>query len=144
MPGEALRIQRCRGDDELEVGPARQQLLEIAEQKVDVERALVRLVDDQGVVIFQQRIAVDFRQQNAVGHQLDAGVGRHLVVEAHLVADCAAEFGFQLRGNARRHRSRRHAARLGVADAANARRARASGRFSAIAWSCRNRSRRTR
>ena len=53
--GEALGVDGRRGDDQLEVGPARQQLLEVAEQEVDVEAALVRLVDDDRVVAAQRR-----------------------------------------------------------------------------------------
>ena len=41
---------RGRGDDHLQVGPARQDLPQVAEQEVDVQAALVRLVDDQRVV----------------------------------------------------------------------------------------------
>ncbi len=37
MPGEALGVQRRRGDDQLQVGAARQQLLQIAEQEIDVQ-----------------------------------------------------------------------------------------------------------
>jgi hypothetical protein len=44
---EALRVDRGRGDDDLEVGPAGQQPLQVAEDEVDVQAALVRLVDDQ-------------------------------------------------------------------------------------------------
>ncbi len=116
MPREALRIQRGRSDDELQIRAARQQLLEITQQKIDVERALMRLVDDDGVVFFQQRIALYFSQQDAVGHQLDAGIVRHLVAEAYLVADHPAQFGLQFMRDAVSHRARRHAARLGVGD----------------------------
>ena len=34
----------------------------------------MRLVDNNRVVSFKQRISLYFRQQNAVGHQLDAGI----------------------------------------------------------------------
>ena len=50
MGGEAFRIQRCRGDDDFEVGTAAAQRVQIAKQKVDVGAALVRFVDDQRVV----------------------------------------------------------------------------------------------
>ena len=53
VPGEALRVDRRRGDDDLQVGAAGQQLGEIAEEEVDVEAALVRLVDDDRVVLAQ-------------------------------------------------------------------------------------------
>ncbi len=53
--GEPFGVDGGRGDDELEVGPARQQLLEVAEQEVDVQAALVRLVDDDRVVALAGR-----------------------------------------------------------------------------------------
>ena len=53
-----------------------QQPLEVAEQEVDVEAALVRLVDDDRVVAAQQPVALDLGQQDAVGHQLDAACPR--------------------------------------------------------------------
>ena len=52
-----VRIQRRRRDDELEIGPPRQQALQETEQEVDVEAALVCLVQDQRAVAPQQRIA---------------------------------------------------------------------------------------
>ena len=61
----------ARGDDQLEVGPLRQQPLEVAEQEVDVEAALVRLVDDDRVVLPQLPVALQLGEQDAVGHQLD-------------------------------------------------------------------------
>ncbi len=118
MLGEALRIQCRRGDDEFEIGAARQQLFEIAEQEIDIERTLVRLVDDERVVVLQQRVAVYLGQQDTVGHQLDASVRADLVIEAHLVTDRATELGFKLMRNTRRHRARRDATRLRVSYAA--------------------------
>jgi hypothetical protein len=56
-------------------------------------------------------------EQYAVGHQLDDGVVRHLVVEAHFETDRAAQFGLQFKCNACRHGARRDTARLGMADA---------------------------
>ena len=51
VPREPLRVDGGRGDDHLEVGSARQDAFEVAEQEVDVETALVRLVDDDRVVL---------------------------------------------------------------------------------------------
>ncbi len=53
--GEALGLDGGRGDDDLEVGPAGQQLGQVAEDEVDVEAALVGLVDDDRVVGRQRR-----------------------------------------------------------------------------------------
>ena len=45
--------------------------LQVAEQEIDVQAALVRLVDDERVVGVEQRIALRLGEQDAVGHQLD-------------------------------------------------------------------------
>ncbi len=116
MPREALGVDGRRGDDDLEVGALRQDAAQVAEQEVDVERALVRLVDDDRVVAAQQSVAVDLVEQDAVGHQRHARVGRHLVGEAHLVADGRAERNLHLVGDALGDRARGDAARLGVSD----------------------------
>ena len=55
--GEALGVDRGGGDDHLEVGAARQELPEVAEEEVDVEAALVGLVDDDRVVLVQVAVA---------------------------------------------------------------------------------------
>ena len=54
VPARTLRFDRRRGDDQLQVRPLRQDPLEVAEDEVDVEAALMRLVDDDGVVFAQQ------------------------------------------------------------------------------------------
>ena len=54
-----------------QVGPLGQQALQVAEQKVDVERPLVGLVDDQRVVLVEEPIVLRLGQQHAVGHHLD-------------------------------------------------------------------------
>ena len=46
--------------------------LQHAEQEIDVETALVRLVDDQRVVAAQQPVVLQLAQQDAVRHHLDA------------------------------------------------------------------------
>ncbi len=116
VAGEALGVDGGRGDDELQVRAARQQLLEVAQQEIDVQAAFVRLVDDDGVVAAQERVALRLRQQDAVGHQLDGSVRAGAVVEAHLVAHHLAHGRIQLLGDALGHRGRRQAARLGMAD----------------------------
>jgi hypothetical protein len=72
--GEPAGLDRGRGDDDLQVRSARQQPLDVAEQEVDVQAALVRLVDDQRVVPQQVTVPVQLGQQDPVGHQLDQGV----------------------------------------------------------------------
>src|SRR6266581_3374775 len=120
MPAEALGIERRRGDDQLQVGTARQQLLQVAEQKIDVEAALVGLVENDSVIAAKERIALGFGEQDAIGHQFDVGVARDAVGEADLVADVLAGFALELLGDARRRGPRGDAPRLGVADQAGA------------------------
>ena len=76
----------------------------------------MRLVDDDRVVISQQRVGLRLGQQDAVGHQLHAGAGRQPVVEAHLVADHIAERCLQFIRDALGNRRGRNAARLRMAD----------------------------
>jgi len=118
MLREALGIDGRRGDDQLQVGPPGQQLLQVAEQEIDVQAALVRLVDDDRLVGVQVGIALRLGKQDAVGHQLDPAVRRGLVVEADLDADAGADLGLQLLRQAGRHRAGGQPARLGVADQA--------------------------
>src|SRR5690606_5421687 len=98
--GEPGGVDGRGGDDDLEVRAAGQQPGEVAEDEVDVEGPLVRLVDDDRVVAPQHRVALDLREEDAVGHELDEGRGTDLVGEAHLVADGAAELDVELLGDA--------------------------------------------
>ncbi len=91
MLSEPLGIDRRRRDDHRQIGTLRQELLEIAEDEIDVEAALVRLVDDQRVVPPQHPVALNLRQQNAVGHHLDQRSRTDLIGEANRVPDVFAE-----------------------------------------------------
>ena len=114
--GEPLGVDGGGGDDHLEVGPAGQQLPEVAEDEVDVQRPLVGLVDDQRVVAAQVPVGADLGQQDAVGHQLDGGVVAGSVGEPDLVPDDVAEVGLELLGDPLGDRAGGDPARLGVAD----------------------------
>ncbi len=119
MAREALRVDRRRGDDHLQVGPSWQELPQVAEDKVDVEAAFVGLVDDQRVVLAQQPISLHLCQQDAVRHQLDQAVAADLVGEPHLVADGSARpvvRTAEFLGDAFGHRACGQAPRLGVTD----------------------------
>ena len=115
---ETVGVYRRRGNDELELGPFRQELLEEAEQEIDVETALVRLVDDQRVVLRERRVTLCFGEQDTVGHQLDIRLGRRAVVKTNLVANVLTHFTRELLRNTRRRRTRRDPPRLCVTDQA--------------------------
>ena len=116
MLGKALGVDGCRRDDHLQIRPLRQDLAQVADQEVDVEAALVRLVDDDRVVGAQQRIILRLGQQDAVGHQLDRRPGRHRVVEPDLIPDRLAQRRAQLLCDPLGRGGGRNPAGLGVAD----------------------------
>ena len=116
MRRKALGIHRRRGDHHLEILAAREQAMQIAEQEVDVEAALMRLVDDDGIVARQPRIACRLGQQNAIRHQGDVRLGRGAVVETHLVAHVPPQRRAQFLGDALGRGPRGDAPRLGMGD----------------------------
>ncbi|MNK97141.1 hypothetical protein D3C87_1174590 [compost metagenome] len=118
--GEPLGVDRRGRDDHLQVRPLGQDLAQVADQEVDVEAALVRLVDDDRVVGAQQRVVLGLRQQDAVRHQLDGRAGGHRVVEPHLIADVLAQRRAQFLGNALGRGRGGDPPGLGVADQAAA------------------------
>ena len=72
--GKAGGVDRRRGDDDLQFGTSMQELLQATEQEVDVERSLMRLVDDDRVVGVEVAVVLRLGQQDAVGHEFDVGL----------------------------------------------------------------------
>ena len=84
---DAGGVERGGRNDQAELGPPREQEFHVSEQEIDVEGALVHLVEDDAVVLVELRVVLRLSQQDAVGHELDdRGIVR-AVVEPHLVAD---------------------------------------------------------
>lgn len=73
-------------------------------------------VNNDGVVLHQQAVLLDLRQQDTVGHQLDHRVITNVIAETHFVTDATARLRFQLFRNTVRHCSCRQTTRLGMAD----------------------------
>ena len=113
---ELHRVDRRRRDHELEVAAAGEQRGQVAEQEIDVEAALVRLVDDDRVVLAEFRIALDLREQDAVGDHAQPGLRRALVGEPHLIADLVAQAHAHFAGDAFGDRACGDAPRLRVHD----------------------------
>jgi len=114
---ETIGFDGRRHEDDLQVRPARQELAQVPDEEIDVERALVDLIHDEDVVGPQLRITRDLLQQDAIGHHLEAGALRNLLVETGLETDDRAEAGTLLLGDARCHRAGGQAARLCETDA---------------------------
>ena len=62
MRGKTFRINGGRGDHQLQIMSAWtvQQPLQVAQQEIDIETALVGLVNDQGVILPQKWITLTF------------------------------------------------------------------------------------
>ena len=114
--GEPFGVDRRRGDDHLQIGALRQQLLEVAEREIDVEAALVRLVDDQGVVSAQHAIALELVEQDPIGHHPQQRALADTVVEANRVPHPVADRRADLLGDPLGHRASRHPPGLRVPD----------------------------
>ena len=115
---ETFQVDGRRGDNHLEIRALGQNGLEVTQQKIDVQAALVGLIDDQRVVAVEVTVVLGFSQQNAVSHQLDQRALGGLIGKTHLITNQLAERRLQLFGNARGHAAGRQPARLGVADQA--------------------------
>ena len=86
MLGKTRGVNRGRGNDQLEIWPTRQELPEIAQQKINIQAAFVRLINDDGVVTTQQRIPLGLGKQDSIGHQFDRGLGAAAILKSDLVA----------------------------------------------------------
>lgn len=117
---EALGLDGGRAHHHLEVGAPGEDALEPPEQEVDGEAALVGLVEHDRVVAAQERVAVNLREQDPVGHELHGRLPGRAVLEANLVADVRAQLRSELACHARRHARRGDTPGLGDANLARA------------------------
>lgn len=85
MLRKAFRINGGRGNNQFKIRAFRQQLFENTQQKVDIDAAFMRFVDDDGVVLRQVFIILNFGQQNPIGHHLNQTLFMHLIVKTDLV-----------------------------------------------------------
>ncbi len=59
---EGLRVNRGGGDDQLQVLAPGEQALQVAEQEINVQAALVRLIEDDRIVFREVGVALGLRQ----------------------------------------------------------------------------------
>ena len=93
-------------------------MLEITQQKIDIEAAFVRFIDNKCVVFTQFRIGLDFRQENSISHYFDVTGFPDTVLEADLEPDLFTERTVQLFCDTCRQTACRDSARLCVTDPA--------------------------
>ena len=94
--GEPLRVNGGRGHDDFEVWPPGENFLQVAEQEINVQTSLMGLIDDDGVIGLQERVALRLRQEYPVRHEFDGGLRAELIVKAHFVAHDLAQGGAKL------------------------------------------------
>ena len=99
VAGEYFGVHGGRRHDDLEFLAGGQHPLQEPQHEVDVQAALVGLVHHHHGVAGQPGVQLHLLQQDAVGHNLDAGGGVSLVLEPHLVAHQAGVAGLELPGD---------------------------------------------
>src|SRR5712672_3646359 len=85
------RLERRRHDDDPEISPRAPGLARQRDRKIGVDAALVKLVEDDGGEVRQQRIALQARGEDAFGYDEQPRVGAEAALESDLPADLAAE-----------------------------------------------------
>ena len=113
---KAFHFDGGGGDDDLQIRPFRQQLPQVAHQKVDVKAAFVGLINNQGIVTVQEPVVLDLRQQDAVGHDFDPRLVGRGVGKTYLIPHLAASLLSKLFSNTTGYGTGRNPAGLGVAD----------------------------
>ena len=114
---EPLGVERGRCHDDAEIRSLGEQPGEVAEKEVDVEGALVRLIDDDRVVLLEESVTADGGEQHAIGHDRDSGVLAGAIGEAHAVAHAFTKCDLHFLGESLGNCACGNAARLGVGDA---------------------------
>ena len=121
MLGKLLSLETRRGDDQPQLGATREQAMQVAQEKIDVEAALMRLIQNDGVVGLEARVGLNFSQQHAVGHEFDGYAWPRLVCKPNLVAHLGiglTEHRAEFLRHPTGHRGGRQTPRLGVGDGA--------------------------
>ena len=65
---ESHRVDGGRGNDHLQVRALGQEVLQVSQEKINIERSLMGLIDDDGLVFGEGRIPLHLGEEHAVGH----------------------------------------------------------------------------
>ena len=88
----------------------------MTEEEIDVQAAFVGFIHDDAVIFGQRGVALGLGEEDAVGHQFDAGLRIGAVVEPDFAADLPTPAHVQFLGDAAGDSEGCDAARLGAAD----------------------------
>ena len=72
-PGEFFRIDVGGSNDESEILSTFDQSFQDPQQEIDIQAALMRFINDKGVILIQIRVRLGFGKQHAVCHDFDVG-----------------------------------------------------------------------
>ena len=75
-------------------------VFEETETEVDVEAAFVGFVDHNDRVLSEERVKLDFAEQNAVRHKGDVGAGGGDILKTNVVTNLITNFRFHHTGDA--------------------------------------------
>ncbi len=78
----------------------------------------MRLVNDQGVIVFKEAISLGFSQQNTIGHDLDQSLLRRAISKSNLKSHFLTKIDPQLIRQPLGDRPGSHPSGLGVPDEA--------------------------
>ena len=113
MRRDLVRVKRGGHDEKPHVGPERPSHVQRKrEGKVARKRALVEFVEDDEPRVRELRVPKEALREKPLGHDLQTRGGRHLALEAHLVAHRAADGLAQPLRDVRSAAARREPARL--------------------------------
>ena len=63
MAGKSTSVQSGRRDDDTQVRATGKEPFQIAQQKIDIQRTLMRFIDNDRVILIQEAIALSFGEQ---------------------------------------------------------------------------------
>ena len=116
--GKHLGVNGGGSDDDAELGALEAEITQVAEEEIYVERTLVGLVENDGIVGAKERVGLDLGEQHAVGHEFHHGVAGSAVLEANFATDLATPLHAQFLGDAAGDGKGGDAAGLGAGDLA--------------------------
>ena len=81
-------VDRGGGDHHFQIRSFGKELLQITQQKINIQRTFVGFIYNNCTVLTQKTVMVDFSQQNTVGHQFDdTGIGNP-ILETDFKTNC--------------------------------------------------------
>ncbi|MBF0236948.1 MAG: hypothetical protein HQM12_04520 [SAR324 cluster bacterium] len=111
-----MGINTGGSDDQFQVWTFGQELFEVSQQKINVERSFMGFINDEGVIRIEKSVSLRFCQQDAICHELNEGVARNLIGKPYFIAHDIAGVSAQFTSHLSRNGGGRDTARLSATD----------------------------